>query len=321
MTPSIVNLELTNRCNLECVFCDHPTLKHVMRKGDMTVALLEKLLSGLKGHRIYELGLVGLGEPMLDKLLPEHLSAINQYRSIFTRISLNSNAVALSEQRIRLVLDSPINLVTFSLNSTNRDSYRKLMKADKFDEAVAKIKRFLFLRREARRADMNVSIQFMSSQYNAEDEMRPLFADHLSDKVIVYNRYVFHKPALADKAEGLVNVNPTDKTDRYPCWSMYSRIYVDIDGNVYPCTIGNDSYRENGELLIGNITQDTIIDIFNNARIARARRDAENDQTPFPECASCTAWQLMPNNFSRVDARWALTAGRDVRRPELDRKD
>lgn len=321
LVPAIVNLELTNRCNLECVFCDHPVLKRTMRKGDMETAMLDGLLTGLGGTPIYELGLVGLGEPMLDKLLEPHLRLIGAHRHLFTRISLNSNAVAMTEAKARMIMASAVNLVTFSLNATNRDSYRQMMKADKFDLAVANIRRFLEIRLASGRADLKVSVQFMSSRLNAEDEMRALFSEFLSDDVIVYNRYVFHKPVL-DTADGnLVDVNPVDTAARYPCWSMYSRVYVDIDGNVYPCTIGNDSYRGNGELLIGNLADGAIVDIFNNARLERARRDAEDGRIPFRECASCTIWQLLPNNFHKDSGRWVRTDHKDVRRAELDRED
>ena len=43
--PWIVNIELTNLCNLECVFCDHPKLKKKMKMKEMESVLLEKILS------------------------------------------------------------------------------------------------------------------------------------------------------------------------------------------------------------------------------------------------------------------------------------
>lgn len=320
IVPGIINLELTNRCNLECVFCDHPILKRTMRKGEMSAELLRSLFDGLGGQPVYELGLVGLGEPTLDKDFGKHLEIIGEYKHLFTRISLNSNAVILGDKRIDEILASPINLVTFSLNATDKNGYIELMKFDKFDAAVANIRNFMQKRLDAGREDLKVSVQFMSSKLNAMEKMEALFAEFLTDDVIVYNRYVFHKPALDDAAEDVVNINNADFANRPPCWSMYSRVYVDIDGNVYPCTIGNDSYRESSALNLGNLGDSTVLEIFNNERIRVGREAAEKGEVPFPECEKCTLWALFPNNFHRDDDQWVLNSEMvGIRRPELDR--
>jgi len=317
--PDIINAELTNRCNLECVFCDHPQLKKVMRKGDMTVELFETLLSGLGGQKIYELGLVGLGEPTLDKHLVPHLEVVKRYDGQFTRISLNSNGVALTSEKARIILDSPVNLATFSLNATNRDAYIELMKADKFDLAANNIREFIKIRNKFGRKDVKISVQFMSSRLNAEKEMMELFSDYLDEDVIVYNRYVFHKPVLDTDNNKLLNINQVDMNIRYPCWSIYSRIYVDIDGNIYPCTIGNDSYRADSSLVIGNLKEAGVLEIFNAPPVEHARRNAERNHLPFNECKSCTLWQLLPNHFLFQEGRWLYNGEQGVRRPELDR--
>jgi len=257
--PQIVNLELTNRCNLECVFCDHSRLRHEMRLGQMEIGLLENILSSLQGQDIYELGLVGLGEPLLNTDLSDHLACIRAYEKNFERISLNSNATLLNPEKAELIADSVITMVTFSLNATNPESYLELMRRDLFQSAVQNIKTFIDTCRNRGREDMRISIQFMSSDLNHEREMEALFSGYAGGRVIVYNRYVFDKPAMDTDGQGKVNVNSADFSDRHPCWSMYSRVYIDIDGNVYPCTIGNDCYRTESELCVGNVKDANLI--------------------------------------------------------------
>ena len=65
--PWIINLELTNACNLSCIFCDYPVLKRKMSIKEMDERLLEKVFLNIKADKIYELGLVGLGEPTLAR--------------------------------------------------------------------------------------------------------------------------------------------------------------------------------------------------------------------------------------------------------------
>jgi len=321
LVPSIVNLELTNQCNLECVFCDHASLRKTMHLGQMDDKVLDLLLQSIKDYNVYELGLVGLGEPLLDCILEKHLETISKYKSIFTRISLNSNATLMDDNKAKLILNSPINLVTFSLNATNRDSYQSLMGQDIFNKTVTNIKQFIKQRKSHNREDLNVSIQFMSSELNEEREMQNLFKEYIDEKVIVYNRYVYYKTAVEDRGKGKVNVNHADFGNRHPCWSMYSRVYVDIEGNVYPCTIGNDSYRVAYQLCIGNIKHQSLISIFNNERMQKARLDAESGRLPFPECNVCTLWELFPNNFEFISGKWIYKEREAMRRKELNRND
>ena len=319
--PFIVNVELTNRCNMECVFCDHQNLQNRMRIGDLEESLLCSVLESIAKFKIYELGIVGLGEPLLDRNLEGHLKTISKYKESFTRISLNSNGTLMDEDKTRIILNSPVNLITFSLNATSPQSYETLMRRDLFNTTVENIKNFIESRKKYKQENMNVSIQFMSSDLNEEDQMHKIFKGYLDDKVIVYNRYVFNKPVLEKTGKGLVNVNKADFGKRYPCWSMYSRVYIDIDGNAYPCTIGNDCYREGSDLCIGNIKRQNLVDIFNNKKMMQARSDSENNKRPFPECKWCTAWELFPNNFEYVESRWAHKKRDEVRREALDRKD
>ena len=134
----IINLELTNACNLECVFCDHVILKKEMSIKSMDNKLLTKILSGVKEEvkdgKIYELGLVGLGEPTLDKHLMKHLDIINEYTFLFERISINSNLVSMKQKLTEVLLNSQINTYTFSVNASNRESYRKMMGMDRFNQ-------------------------------------------------------------------------------------------------------------------------------------------------------------------------------------------
>ena len=115
--PWIINLELTNACNLECIFCDHKDLKKQMKIKNMATGILKKILEDTKGiakgKKIHELGLVGLGEPTLDSDLAKHLELIGRYEAKFERITLNSNLVSLTNLQVRMLINSKINAYTY----------------------------------------------------------------------------------------------------------------------------------------------------------------------------------------------------------------
>ncbi len=315
LRPWIVNLELTNTCNLACIFCDHSsfvakgmachdmdsTILESALRGLSNAMLHESALQGLGNAMLHELGLVGLGEPTLDRHLAEHLEIIGRFSSCFGRVSINSNLVSLTEPVAKLLLGSCINVYTFSLNASNREAYRKKMGRDCFESAISNLKRFLLLRRADKR-QLAISVQLFDSPENSEDELVQRLPE-LEDARI-FTRKIYSKPIIPGDTP-LLKVRRPEVPRRYPCWDIYTRIYIDVEGNVYPCTIGNDCYRDGSSLCLGNLQQDSLLGLFNCDRVRQARRNAETGRLAFPECETCNVWAFTPNNF-----HWDAAANR-----------
>ncbi|MCP3928524.1 MAG: radical SAM protein [Bacteroidetes bacterium] len=307
--PEIVNIELTNACNLSCEFCDYVNLKKKMKVQNMPESVLLKILSELTDRKIYELGLVGLGEPLLNKYFKKNLEVIEGYKDSFQRISLNTNAVVLDHEKTRIIYKSPINFITISLNAGTQASYLKMMGKDHFHDVLNNISNFLKYGRE-HKLYPEIRIQLMQQDSHEFENILKIFGDILGENAKVFVRKEYNKPIYT--AEQL---SESDK--RYPCWSIYSRVYIDVLGNIYPCTIGNDSYRESSNLCIGNIIQNSLLDIFNNQNISSARLNAEQGLLPFIECKECNIWKILPNNFKWENGKWELSQS-DRRRTDLE---
>jgi radical SAM protein with 4Fe4S-binding SPASM domain len=301
--PWIINLELTNLCQLECVFCDHPIFKKKMRLGCMEDSLLRKILSDVDSEwgdeKIHELGLVGLGEPTLDKRWTQHLEIIGDYAHRFDRISLNSNLVSLSANKAEEALSSVINAFTFSVNASNRGHYLEMMGLDQFDRVVDNLRQFLkFLQKTDK--EVSVDVQVFDSEKSNVEELLELFPGAVDQRVNFFSRKVYSKPVIHEGSE-VINLHVPQDNQRYPCWDIYTRVYIDIEGFLYPCTIGNDSYRQDSELCIGNVLRSPLGDIFNGERNQKARALFEEGKLAYPECEDCNIWSLTPNNFEWND--------------------
>lgn len=295
----IINLELTNACNLECVFCDHKDLKKHMLLVEMDKDMLEKILLDVQYSfsftGIYELGLVGLGEPTLIRGLSNYLDIIGQYAGLFERISLSSNMVSCSERVAELLLASRINSFTFSVNSSNSETYKKLTGRNLFHKVLGNLKVFLNLYRQ-KRSTARLDVQIFDMAENHLEELVSLLPETRDMGVNFFVRKVYSKPILLKETYGL-KMYDCVMEKRYPCWDVYSRIYIDVEGNSYPCTIGNDSYRETSSLFLGNVKEASILELFNGEKVNGARRQFERGEFGFPECKTCNVWSLTPNNF------------------------
>jgi radical SAM protein with 4Fe4S-binding SPASM domain len=288
-----------------------------MKAKTMEKSLLEKILQDLHGQRIYELSLVGLGEPLLDKDFSRHLELINNYSSPFRRILLNTNGAFLSKAIAELICKSSINLITFSLNATDRQTYLKMMGQDQFDHVIKNIIEFLKIRKAMDFLNCKVGIQYMSSPLNSRLKIKKIFEPFLADGVTLFERALYNKTVLRNRRH-LFFIKKI-KQNRHPCWSIFSRIYIDVNGYVYPCAIGNDSYREESMFNIGNARSDNIINIFNNNKLEQARERSLVSKLPFKECQNCNVWLLLPNNFiwDKKSKRWSRVSDK-LRLDELN---
>ncbi len=311
--PRVVNLELTNRCDMGCVFCDHAAMRGTMRMGDMPPerldAIVDQLLDALAGRRLPEIGMVGLGEPMLNSHLETHLASLARIAPHCDRVTFNSNLVHLDDAKARLMLGSVATACTFSVNAPDREHYLRIMGRDLFERVLANLTGFLEVRRRLR-PDFPVGVQIMEQQGGEVQKLTARIPAALCNGVSFCVRRLYSKPALVDHVahSETPDVRPFDVTEaRYPCYELYSKVYIDIDGNLYPCTIGNDCHRAGSGLHIGNVDETPVGALFNGAALAAARARAEADALPFPECAACNIWALTPNNFERTpEGRWTL---------------
>jgi radical SAM protein with 4Fe4S-binding SPASM domain len=306
--PWIINLELSNACNLECVFCDHPLLKKEMAIKEMEDSLLLKALSDVKEYlnneKIYELGLVGLGEPTLDKDFERHIKLINSHAYMFERISFNSNLVSLKRKHVEILLDSKINAYTFSINASNKTTYMEMMRRDRFEQVIENFKRFISLR-EQKKDKPRIDVQVFESKKNSLNELKDRFRNCELENINFFMRKVYSKPVIR-KDTSLLSVHSPNTSGRYPCWDIYTRIYIDVVGNLYSCTIGNDSYREASNLFLGNIKEASLFKLFNSKKNQEARERSERGELAYPECGICNVWSLTPNNFiwNKEKNRW-----------------
>ena len=100
-----VNLELTDRCNLNCTMCYRQSWKEP--PSDMTDEVLDKILDDLdKIETLEEVVVGGIGEPTVHPRISEVLQKFSKYNLILT-----SNGASLSEDLMETIVDTVDQLV------------------------------------------------------------------------------------------------------------------------------------------------------------------------------------------------------------------
>jgi organic radical activating enzyme len=117
----LVQIELTNKCNLSCPFCFR---KYMTRKqGFMTTRMFNKSLKLCKEMGVDEVWLHNWGEPLLHPKLLNFLTLAKDFRKGFA-----TNGTLLTNDLLIKLSQRQLNLMDLSFNSTTTPHrYRRLL--------------------------------------------------------------------------------------------------------------------------------------------------------------------------------------------------
>ncbi len=135
-------IEPTDVCNLRCVMCPQST-ERPFAKGYMEFDLFRKIVDEAKGF-VYDVNLHHRGESTIHPRLPDMVRYAKD-AGIYTR--LHSNATLLDEGRATALIENGLDLISFSFDGYDRESYEKVRVKAKFDRTLGNIVRFLEVKR------------------------------------------------------------------------------------------------------------------------------------------------------------------------------
>jgi cyclic pyranopterin phosphate synthase len=132
-----LRLSVTDRCNLRCRYC-RPSEKNdllppgeILRLEEMASAAEILTRQGIKFVRITG------GEPLVRRNVEELIRMLRDNGTV-EEISMTTNGVLL-ENRLPALLRAGLNRINISLNTFDREKYRRLTGADRLEEAVASV--------------------------------------------------------------------------------------------------------------------------------------------------------------------------------------
>ncbi len=316
--PRSLYLETTNRCDSKCQTCIR-TFQSLEPPADLTLAQVKAIAEQFPV--LERVVLHGIGEPLLNA---EIFEIVAYLKSRAPTVLFNSDAISLTAERARRLIESGLDEYRVSLDAATRETYRRLRGVDQFDRVVANVRRLVELERERGRSVPRVSLWFTASRANLDElpAFVQLAADLGVDEVYV-QRLVFNGLGLAtaenalhgrlhrqeqellDAAEGLAHalglalrasglttplVSLTGGAPSPRPWAGCQRpwtlSYVTANGNVLPCCISPWVARNYQALILGNALAEPFADIWNGERYRRFRINFESASPPDP-CRGC----------------------------------
>jgi MoaA/NifB/PqqE/SkfB family radical SAM enzyme len=134
----------------------------------------------------------------------------------------------------------------------------------------------------------NVAVQALATPNVDVDGFKTYWLHllNLNDRVVVrpFNNYA-----------GLVK-EERKCVRRYPCLALWQTVFIDLYGDVYPCSL-SAVHGKGGGMCFGNTLHDDLPGIYGSALVAEARQRHKVGVFEGTCCLDCDAWSDMPNVF------------------------
>ncbi|MFH1691098.1 MAG: radical SAM/SPASM domain-containing protein [Candidatus Omnitrophota bacterium] len=295
--------ELTTKCNVSCDMCTRADLLNCgqLKITDMNQEMIDLILHEMEmfvkaGRRVYFVPM-GLGEPLLYKGL---FDLFRRVKGISKDIGvvLVTNAVLLDEAAAQEVVSCGVDEVCVSLNTYDEDSYKRHMKLDAYQRVCQNIENFIRIRDAGGQKRPSLFIQFIDYDNN-----QALFENEIKRwrRLMSYKDKHYIHPVVNQAGLSGAGGSFKSETGNHPCSQPLWRFAIKVNGDIYPCDPALYSGSNKIEsLLLGNIMQDSPIEIFNSSdskvsKIMTAMR--KEDYSKLPECEKCNTYKLGCNCF------------------------
>lgn len=252
--PARVLLEITSRCNLNCVMCPRRNL--VREKIDIAPGLFRRCVDELDGTGIDGLWLYNIGESILHPDFPELLDYVSSKNNLGA-IWLSSNGQELSEYFSNMIINSEIRFMNMSVNAATRGTYKKISPEGDWDKMIANFRRFIELKDRLKKRTPFVRIQIIDQECAGGeiDDFLKTYAG-TADMLSVNALEAFSKDVEAN----LEYAGRRERPDKKSCRRVTRQdMFIFSNGETTFC---DTDY--NGAFSMGNVGDKSIREIWNS---------------------------------------------------------
>ena len=272
-------VEPTSRCNLKCPMCPNKSLGED-DKGMMEMDLYRRVIDQAAAF-VHDMNIHHRGESLLHPQLPEMVGYAAE-RGI--AVKLHTNATLLDEEKSHQLIRSGLDLISFSFDGVDAETYERYRKGASFETTVGNIINFLRIKKELGSAKPTAVLEMMDlsgvdRRYNLDgkDAFQRRFNGLPLDRLAIKRPHNFG---------GSVRLSPGGDPSLKPltpCTILWHSLVVLWNGDVAPCP--QDFF---GEMVMGNVREERLVDIFNAQKLVALRQKMLSRQVDESSpCARC----------------------------------
>ena len=325
--PKVLYIETTNRCNLRCKGC-------ILYRGnwepdrDISLAELRRITDQLPD--LEQAYLHGIGEPLLNKELPEMIQHLKR-RKVY--VLFNSNGILLNRRHQQDLITAGLDELRISLDAASSQGYEKIRSSNAFEGVIKNLKSFRLLQKQLQVAFPKLSLWFLGTRDNISE--LPGFVELAAEIEIehVYlQRLVYFQDdegygvaratkTLQNSTDGAsefiqksqemaaklgIQLNASGQTGPLEslqgkaeaglpwskCYRPLTLMYITANGNVLPCCISPFATVDYSSIILGNVFEKSLEEIWSGSKYENFRKQHQSEAPP-KSCRGCgLQWSL-----------------------------
>lgn len=284
--PLLLDLELTNACNLDCLQCWRHDMQRPLTRLDP--ALVRELLVQAAG-RVAGVRFIGQGESLLH---PDFADLAQAAKDLGLLTHLTTNGLLLTPELAGRIIEMGLDSVVFSFQGTDKAGYEFMRRNRKYDQLCATIREFSQLRGSRRLPYLVVNTTILDEtpdQVRAFQESWKGWADEVGYWYTTLERiaHLEHVKELLPRQRIRQAMQ-----GRVRCIEAHTKLSINSDGAATLCC--NDY---NGQLAVGRIQDHSLADLWTGERAARLRRAIASEHGQPPFCRLCS------NKFNKMEEK------------------
>lgn len=281
--PIHVDFETAAACNLKCPMCSHGEVDQSnLRDTFMDFGLFKKVIDEGVGYTLRSVGLDQEGEPLLNKNLVKFIKYAREKG--IQDVMINTNALALTKDRVEELLNSGLTRIHFSLDAIHKETYDKIRVGSDYDKVYANILHFLKRKKELGKVLPVTRVSFIKMSVN-EGEIDE-FRRYWEDKVDMIAVQEYNSPNPRNDAAASLFSKEKQHRKEFRCTQPWFRAVVFSNGDVAFCCLIGYAQR----LKFGNVRDSNLHDLWNSARGKELRKmHYEGRYAENPVCLECVA--------------------------------
>jgi sulfatase maturation enzyme AslB (radical SAM superfamily) len=275
-TVSLVNVEITNACNLRCRWCT----THLRKSGMIEPGLFEDILREVAHSDrldVRELHFYNGGGSMLH---PEFAALMEVSRRVFSEEPVNTpkrvlvtNGTRLSEESIEALLGGGLDEVHVSIDGGTKDSYEEHRRGARWEAVISGARRLLE-ENEARGHPVKTALLMIDLGVQPAPEF-----ERLAGGFDVFAPRAAHSWDGSVELDGLAPQPP----NRLPCWHVFNNIVVLWNGDVTACCA--DLL---GRGVMGNVASSSLAAHWEGPHHRMRAMQCEGDEARIGLCRACS---------------------------------
>ncbi|MGC9049067.1 MAG: radical SAM protein [Patescibacteria group bacterium] len=308
--PPFLEIEVTTRCNLRCVMCEHTYWHEPIR--DMTFEEFRAIIDQFP--RLKWIGLTGIGESFLNQ---DFLKMLEYVKTKSIYVELYDNFIFITPEISKKLIKIGVDRIIASFDAAVKETYEKIRVGAKFESVISNLKNFIKLKKELNSHFPEIDFHFIVSRLNIQEIPDYVNLVHSLDTVgskVVFTRVLhwfreiehlcidYIPSEIIQKTEkGAQDLGlrigwgadvPKEKPLIREC-KEYIMPFIFATGHVICCCATNEANRRDfqKETSFGNVFERPFREIWDSEKYKMFRQMIRQGQAPL-QCQNCPIYKI-----------------------------